>query len=885
IIHKNFFNEGPMTAEKAADMWRKRMVFCDRAIVGESARWGDNRETVPNARSEWVSVQETKLSTFFPRRSDDFVAIMKTRGLYPNVPAPSFKVNGAPQHGGHIDSADSLFVSAGAATIYYTVDGNDPRLPGGAINTASATEYSTPFSLDHSTHVKARAYSGGVWSALNEAVFAVGPVAASLRINEIHYHPAETGDPNDPNEEFVELWNIGTVPINLNLVRFTNGIDFTFGDIELGPGEFVIVVRHMEVFLREYAGFTGIIAGQYSGRLNNGGERVELQDALGQTIQTFKYKDGWYDITDGLGFSLTVLDPGDNKVYRPDLGLISHWKLDETAGATAVDSIGGHDGTLHGDAAWADGRIGGALSLDGDGDYVSLSSHPTLEGEQMTVEAWVNLSGSGGINDPIVMQHTALNEGYRFNVVSNKPTFAIIVQGRGDVVLTASLDSISKHEWHHLAGTNDGSDLKLYVDGELKGSVSSAGYTGFANEAYIGYDYSSSAYWHGMIDDVRIYNRALGEHEFAGVTDPLDRWDAKSSWRASAFAGGSPGWDDSIIMPAPGGVVINEILAHSHGAEPDWIELYNTTDKSVQIGGWYLSDSRFNLRKYRIAPNTRIGAHDYKVFYEDLHFGDASTDPGKLEGFGFSENGDEAYLTSAHTDILTGYRESESFGASYTGISFGRYFKSSTGNFNFVPMDFNTPGWGNAYPKVGPIVISEIMYNPDWPIGGTYGNDRYEYIELENITDAPVSLWRADKALPWKFKDGVDYTFPGWPDYVTIQPHDHIVVVRDVNAFTERYPSVPEAKIFGPYDGQLDNGGEQLELEMPGDIDKFGRQHYIRIDRVTYSDGDHSSDVPGGVDLWPVEADGGGMSLNRIDTSLYGNDPNNWTAQTPSPGD
>jgi len=120
---------------------------------------------------------------------------------------------------------------------------------------------------------------------------------------------------------------------------------------------------------------------------------------------------------------------------------------------------------------------------------------------------------------------------------------------------------------------------------------------------------------------------------------------------------------------------------------------------------------------------------------------------------------------------------------------------------------------------------------------------------------------------------------------VTIAAGDYIVVVRDVNAFTWRYPSVAAARIFGPYEGALDDGGEQLELSMPGDKDKFGRQHYIRIDRVTYSDGSHPNNVPGGVDLWPTAGDAGGKSLSRVVPSLYGNDPNNWTAADPSPGE
>jgi len=114
-------------------------------------------------------------------------------------------------------------------------------------------------------------------------------------------------------------------------------------------------------------------------------------------------------------------------------------------------------------------------------------------------------------------------------------------------------------------------------------------------------------------------------------------------------------------------------------------------------------------------------------------------------------------------------------------------------------------------------------------------------------------------------------------------------VVKDVNAFTWRYPTVPAEKIVGPYDGQLSNSGlggsgedERVELSMPGNIDRYGRQHYIVIDRVNYSDGTHPR--TGYIDAWPTEADGGGASLARKAPSNYGNDPNNWTPATPSAG-
>jgi hypothetical protein len=95
---------------------------------------------------------------------------------------------------------------------------------------------------------------------------------------------------------------------------------------------------------------------------------------------------------------------------------------------------------------------------------------------------------------------------------------------------------------------------------------------------------------------------------------------------------------------------------------------------------------------------------------------------------------------------------------------------------------------------------------------------------------------------------------------------------------------VPGGIIFGPYDGNLSNSGETLELSMPGDVDNEGVRHYIRIDRVNYSDGSHPENCPGGADLWPLEADGGGMALTRKIPTDYGNDCDNWISSVPSPG-
>ncbi|MDT8301808.1 MAG: lamin tail domain-containing protein, partial [Sedimentisphaerales bacterium] len=180
-------------------------------------------------------------------------------------------------------------------------------------------------------------------------------------------------------------------------------------------------------------------------------------------------------------------------------------------------------------------------------------------------------------------------------------------------------------------------------------------------------------------------------------------------------------------------------------------------------------------------------------------------------------------------------------------------------------------------------VINEIMYNPSWPVGGLYTNDQYEYIEMHNISNEPVALYNFETAQPWKFTDGIDFTFPA-DIPVTIPAGGYLLVVKDPEAFSWRYPAVPSEKILGPYNGSLNNAGERLQLSMPGDMDESGTLSYIRVDRVTYSDGSHPESSPDGVDHWPTAPDGDGESLTRRISSDYGNDSDNWSASSLSPG-
>jgi hypothetical protein len=322
-------------------------------------------------------------------------------------------------------------------------------------------------------------------------------------------------------------------------------------------------------------------------------------------------------------------------------------------------------------------------------------------------------------------------------------------------------------------------------------------------------------------------------------------------------------------------IVINEVLAHAHADASDWIELHNISNVPVAIGGWFLSDEKNDLKKYGIAPGTVVGPHGYLTFFEATHFANPF-DPGVRKTFAFSENGETACLYSNDDEVFPGCLVEQPFGASETGMSFGRY-RRSDGTYEFVTLSGQTPGAANAYPLVGPVVINEIMYHP--AVDGDA-----EYIELLNIGEGPVTLFDAVAGEPWRLlaDTGLDFWFPR-DEPVTLPAGEYLLLVRDLKAM-RAYKVPADAKVFDWGSGKLANQGEELRLLKPGDVDTDGIRYWIVVDRVRYSDGAHGDKLPKGLDPWPPEADGLGPSLNRMWPARYGNDPNNWQATIASPG-
>jgi lamin tail-like protein len=380
-------------------------------------------------------------------------------------------------------------------------------------------------------------------------------------------------------------------------------------------------------------------------------------------------------------------------------------------------------------------------------------------------------------------------------------------------------------------------------------------------------------------------------------------------------------------------VLINEVLAHSDPPLEDAIELYNPTGLPVDIGGWWLSDDQDVYNKFRIPTGTRIDPGGYVVFYEQKKEtfppGFNMSDTAAFPDFALSSSqGDQVYLFAIDpvTGKLNGYRRGVDFPATQNGQSYGRYI-TSTGESDFVPMErlsFGTDvkagdptnrldefrsgrGAPNPVAAVGALVINEIMYHPPDIISGTnvFQNELDEYIEIYNRSTNRVYLYDTNVypyppygmvyTNTWHVRGEADFDFP---TNVSLGPGQSLLLVNFVvntnppvqsNVFVQKFAVPANVQIFGPYRGNLSDGGGTITIERPDAPQLPGRPDegfvpYLRVDRVRYNDDPPWPPEPDGMPLDESNPNSIGYVLTRKKPELYGGDVFNWMSAVPTAG-
>ena len=198
-------------------------------------------------------------------------------------------------------------------------------------------------------------------------------------------------------------------------------------------------------------------------------------------------------------------------------GLVGWWKFDETQGTIAKDSSGGnHNGTLVGNARWAQGRLGGAISLDGAGSFVRIADKSAFDiNGEITVAGWVNIHSVPAEWMTIVSKGDG---SWRLSTVRQERKFHFSVNGSRPAGLNSSA-TVNAGEWHHLAAVYNGSVMRFYLDGKLDATQPwTGGITGNDFDVLIGENAQHQGRcFDGLIDDVRIYNYALPESQIQAL--------------------------------------------------------------------------------------------------------------------------------------------------------------------------------------------------------------------------------------------------------------------------------------------------------------------------------------------------------------------------------
>ncbi len=825
-LYHHCFHGGILTPDFVAAEYTRLFDHTLQPFIGEAARWKDK-----TIYEKLFAERDSNLLSYIPNRTQVLVNTYRIHGNYPMLDAVDFS-----QHGGQFSTDMQLSLSHPNAqgAIYYTLDGTDPRSPGGGIS-SQAQLYTGAIGLPSAVvDVRARVLHNGVWSASWPVRFYPEQDYSGLVINEIHYHPADTC-----GTEFIELKNAGADTLDLTDVQFTTGLRYSFpyGTV-LAPDSFLVLANHLDSFLLAY-GF--LPAGQYRGKLDNGGEELILVDPLGGVIDSLRYNDvfPWDSLADGHGPSLELLNSDFDNALAP------HWRA-------SVPHCGSPGAT--------------------------------------------NTRFCASLPDPLVMTEIMYNYGFRLDGLDaqdwielyNPAPYAVDLSGwqliDGDsLLLIPGGTSIAAGEYLVLC---DSLNDFVYAHPTVANVVSLPGLRlSSKGEGISLLDEAHCPVTFLLYDNQSPWPKAADGKGFSlQLIDPgLDPHDP-AHWTVSDNYGGTPGRPNLISCspipytavphnPIPTTylpIVLNEIVYRANPAfdTQDWVELYNPNPYAVDLTGWELHDAN---NYYTLSPGTILPANGYWVLAQDLSSFQALypwvQNVSGNWGFGLSGDGEWVALLTNDRCWVDGLKYNDSppwpvepdgqgptlslIDPALDNALAGSWAPSTWGNAplgtpaapNNIPAPCPPASLPNTAVPYTQITINEILYHSD-PAFDT-GN----WLELYNPTDSTVDLSH------WMLVDQDSvYTLPG---ATLMGPHSFLVLAEnDTSAklLNQMSPALP----VGPTGLNFNNKGERLLLYTAG---------RCLVDSVDYED---EAPWPVGKEIDPIVA--------LLDPALDNAQGENWLA-------
>jgi spore coat protein CotH len=751
------FNDGVLSPTATLAMYQALADKVEASVIAESARWGDVAQTPPFTLANWTAERDYILNTYLPQRTAIVLGQLQAAGLYPSVSAPAYN-----QHGGEVSIDFPLFITAEAGATYYTLDGTDPRLPGGDISPSAILLPDSSVSENLVLH-------GAMWNYLDDGSDQ-GTAWRDPDFDDSLWAsgPSSLGYNNAPDTTV----SFGPDSANKHITTYFRH-DFTATDADLNQGLTLRLMRDDGVVV--------YLNGQEITRGNMPGGEITSQTLASSTVGS-DAETTFYEFTidpdrllegtnvlavevhqvsptsSDIGFDLELISlKGQNPIILSDSTVVKSRALDGVEWSALNEAA-----FFVGDSATSENLAISELHYNPPAPTAEeLLLDPTLTSGDFEYIEFINTSES-----TIDLTGVQLTDGVTFDFTGSSAS----PLAAGDRVLVVSNRSAFEMRY----GTG------ILVAGEYTGQLDDDGeqltMLDRFDQPIVDFAYNDSGVWPG---------RADGAGSSLEIIDPLGYAVDPDNWRSSVLYGGSP---DVAGLGDFADVVVNEVLSSPTAPALDAIELFNTSASDVDIGGWWISDSSSNYEKFQIPGGTTLAAGDYLVFDENDFNSSGGTDS---NDFALNANGDDVWLFETDASgVPIRFADHVDFGSALLDVSFG-YWPNGTGDF--VMMQELTLDAENTGARVGRVVINELHVDPD------VKTEPVEFVELYNAGDVEVDL------EGWYFSDGIGYTFPTG----AVLPVDgYVVVSQDPATVLAKYGVTS----YGPFTGRLSNEGEDVTL-------------------------------------------------------------------------